>query len=69
MDHGFGAVRVDFVVAGEAAAEHEPAWGAFDHPAGQDGESPGGEVAANGFDVDAEGGARSMAVLRWPLST
>lgn len=33
LDHGFGAVRVGLVVAGEAAVVHEPAEGALGDPA------------------------------------
>ncbi|MFI6513725.1 hypothetical protein ACIBCT_39490 [Streptosporangium sp. NPDC050855] len=64
MDHGFGASGQHLVVTGQAAVEHQPAQDAFDDPApGQGGESPGGGVAADDFDVDAQCGA---AFDSWP---
>jgi hypothetical protein len=36
VDHGFGAVRVGLVVAGEASVVHEPADAAFDGPPSRD---------------------------------
>lgn len=39
-DHACGAVGPGFVVADEAAVVHEPADGAFDHPASLDHAEP-----------------------------
>jgi hypothetical protein len=55
VDHGFGAGGQGFVVAGEAAVEHEPAEGAFDHPASlNDVEASDIGIAVNDLGVDAQ---------------
>ena len=64
VDHGFGAGGKRFVVAGQAAVEHEPAVGSFRRPAFRDrGESPGPGRALGDFQVDAEGGGVLDEVL------
>lgn len=58
VDHGFGAVWVGFVVAGEAAVVHEPAEGPLDDPpSGNHLEAFDARLALDDFDVDAEGGS------------
>lgn len=53
-DHGFGAVRVGLVVAGEAAVVHEPAEGSLDDPASRDHlEALRGGIPVHGIDVPA----------------
>jgi putative transposase len=58
VDHGFGAVWVGFVVAGQAAVVHEPADAALDGPPpGDDLESFDAWRALDGMDIDAQAGA------------
>jgi hypothetical protein len=56
VDHGFGAVWVGFVVAGQAAVEQQPAVGPLHRPPFRDrSESPDPGGAPDDFEVNAEG--------------
>lgn len=58
LDHGFRAVGVGFVVAGETAVMHEPAEGPLDDPASRNHlKAFLGGVEAGDFDIDAQAGA------------
>lgn len=64
VDHGFGAVRVGFVVADKAPVEHQPAVGPLDRqPFRYQDEAPGPGGASGDFHVDAEGGGMFDEVL------
>lgn len=64
MDHGGGAGREGFVVAGQAAVEHEPAQGAFDDAASwQWGEATAAGWALDDLHVDADRGGVLDEVL------
>ncbi|KDN74252.1 hypothetical protein DF19_32950 [Streptomyces olindensis] len=64
LDHGFGAGWEGFVVAGQAAVEHQPAVGPLDGPAfGQRRESLGAGGPLDDFRVDAEAGGVLDEVL------
>jgi hypothetical protein len=64
VDHGFGSVRMGFVVAGRATVVHQSTQRPFDCPsAWQNGKSRGGGVAADDVHVDAESGGVFDEVL------
>lgn len=65
MDHGFGSVGVDLVVACETAVVHQPGEGSLDHPTSGDHLEPfDAGVALDDLDVDTEAGSVVDGLVR-----